>query len=745
MNQVICPNCRTVTPPWRYCAKCNAPLDYLLSQSAFEQPGAKPCSMDPHLHRLVQRVRDQGISKLKTASTNEDWVTVIAKIKDPSAFKALEKVVVGTEIPPVSNDNPSGAQSAKARKSQKHGAEEDDLYTIVTARMPVEIVEYVRRQPFVYSLKAGQRIRPWLETARKDTNAASDPQLLYASPEMIKSAGEPYGQDGEGVIVGIVDFGMDFMHKNFRDDNGSRILALWDQTAPGDSRFIQPFGYGRLYTKGDIGAAIEASEKVTEKGNAERVCAAAYRALGYEPPADSLFQVGAHGTYVADVAVGNGNGTGKDAAGYAPKADIVFVEISTQPGAPMVGQSFGDSAQLLEAVKFIFDYAGDRPCVINLSLGTNGGPHDGTTLVEEAIDRLLSDPEKPNRAVVVAAGNANRQRLHVSGKVAEGESVEIGWVVPKNDSTANEMEIWYSKDDRFTVEVFEPGPDDKKGKKLATVAPGWQVDLSDNYRGLMTIINRLDDPNNHNNTINVFFESGLEPGNWTLELHGTIVKKGDFHAWIERDETGQARFLSAQGQLKTEPEKKPVPKKLLKESSFYKTDDRHTLSSIACGEKTIVVGSYDARSSDKRLAQTTSSGPSLNKKARNKPDLSAPGEFILAAHSRTLVMRNRASGTSLAAPVVTGIVASMLSVAKAHGAKLSASEILRILIESSQKDVIEENIKETEKGWHPRYGYGRVSKQGAIDAVLAEVSPKSSKSTDQKNSKSKKSGAAYSK
>lgn len=742
MKEVICPNCRTVTPPWRYCAKCNAPLDHLLDQSFFVQSGIRECSMDPHLHRLVYRVRNQGIRKLKTASTDKDWVAVIAKVKDKDAFKALKGVVVGAEIPPVSTNDQSGKEN-KGRKNHQNENDEDARCTIVTARMPVEIVEDVRRQPFVYSLKAGQRIRPSLENIRAENEVEGETEFVFASAEMIQpipdsdgSTGNSGQQDGEDVIIGIVDFGLDFMHRNFRDKNGSRILALWDQTARGDSRFIQPFGYGRLYTKGDIDAAIRASDQVKERGEAERVCAAAYRALGYEPPADSLFQIGAHGTYVADVAAGNGNGTG--VAGLAPKAHIVFVEVSTQPGALVVGQSFGDSAQLLEAIKFIFDFAGDRPCVINLSLGTNGGPHDGTTLVEQAIDRLLSDPEKPNRAVIVAAGNAYKDDLHVSGKVAEGESVKIGWKIPKNDSTANEMEIWYSTDDRFTVEIFEPDDSDEKsqdaekdkenkkaGKKVAVVAPGWQVDLSDNYRGWMTIINRLNDPNNHRNTINIFFESGLKPGVWTLKLHGTMVKNGEFQAWIERDETGQARFL------KPEPVSEPEKK------SFYKIDNRGTLGSIACGSKTIVVGSYDARSSGKTLARTTSSGPSLNEIAKNKPDISAPGESVLAAHSRTLVMRNRASGTSLAAPVVTGIVACLLSTAEGRQ-KFSAGEIRQILVDSAEKDVIEKNPNEVEDGkWHPRYGYGRASKQEAIE----RVKPKSAKSTNRTKDKAKKTTA----
>ncbi len=104
-----------------------------------------------------------------------------------------------------------------------------------------------------------------------------------------------------------------------------------------------------------------------------------YSALGYGPPPDNAFQQGTHGTHVMDIAAGNGHGSG--VPGVAPNADIIFVEVAANDipfsGPNAVGKSFGDSVQLLEAVKFIFEQAGDRACVINASLGTNGGPHDG--------------------------------------------------------------------------------------------------------------------------------------------------------------------------------------------------------------------------------------------------------------------------------------------------------------------------------------------------------------------------------
>ncbi|MGH9841132.1 MAG: S8 family serine peptidase, partial [Blastocatellia bacterium] len=322
-----------------------------------------------------------------------------------------------------------------------------------------------------------------------------------------------------------------------------------------------------------------------------------------------------------------------------------------------------------------------RPCVINVSLGTNGGPHDGSSLVEMAIDRLVT--EAPNRAVVIAAGNSYDEDIHATGNVPLGEFVDLKWRIPKNDPTSNELEVWYSGQDEFTVEVIGP-----QKNLVATISPGKRWELAVNDQGILSVINRLNDPNNGDNLINVFFERGLPGGVWTLRLYGKKVNDGRFHAWIERDEGGQARFV------------RPSDKS-------YNIDNECTLGSIACGKETIVVGSYNAHKKHLPLSPNTSSGPTRDDKERQdhqrKPDLCAPGELVLAAHSRTLFLRRRQSGTSMAAPVVTGVIALMLAEARNREISLDAGTLRKILIETAQNDLPNRN------SWDPRHGHGRVS------------------------------------
>jgi hypothetical protein len=288
--------------------------------------------------------------------------------------------------------------------------------------------------------------------------------------------------------------------------------------------------------------------------------------------------------------------------------------------------------------------------------------------------------------VVIAAGNSLGRSLHATGQVGQKGLVDLKWRIPRFDTTSNELEVWYSRKDRITVDVLNPA-----GKRIARIKPGWTWEMNIGSTGLMTVVNRECDPNNGDNAINVFFERGVPNGDWTLRLRGDSVRDGLFHAWIERDERGQSMFI------------KPA-------DGSYRVSNNCTLSSVACGKESIVVGSYDAREADRPLSETSSAGPTRDERPLRQPTLSAPGESILAAHSGTFVLRHRQSGTSLAAAAVSGTVALMLS---ESSRALTADEIRQIMIRTAHKDPLKG------KEWDPGYGYGLVCASEAVNAVRA--------------------------
>ncbi len=583
--------------------------------------------IDPRLQTLLER-KSRGITTVATASTEEGEVAVIAKVNNLKEWLSMSEVYRGADL----GSTPIGER-------------------IVTARVPVSRLTQIKQSPCVVSLKAVQPLKPTLNISLEEIAARKD--LLPQNAT---------GEQGRGVVIGIIDSGCDFAHKNFRHPDGStRLLAFWNQD--GNSSHNSPYGYGQEYKQDDINQALWASDP--------------YAALGYKP------EDRAHGTHVMDIAVGNGQGSG--IPGVAPTADIVFVHPSEREVDSIVGngersvhECYGDTVVLLEAMAYIFNIAGDRPCVINISLGLNGGPHDGTTLVEQGIDALVT--AKPNRAIVIAAGNFYDAGIHASGIVPQDGYFDLQWKIPKNNPRQKEIEVWYAGQDQFQLEILDPD-----GISLGHISlgeMGKKVVYSEENT-VMFFAHRKSDPNNGDNVICVFMEPHLPEGIWKLRLHGVQVTNGKFHAWIEREDGSQTCFVPPH-------------------------DKTHTLNTIGCGYQSIVVGSYDATKSNKPLSYFSSSGPTRD--GRQKPDFIAPGHYVWAANSRTFTQTIRKSGTSMAAPTVTGVIALMLAEAHDRNLKLTIDQIRNILAASTKKNFPQPSEVE-------RYGCGAIDASIAVSAV----------------------------
>lgn len=592
--------------------------------TAEEAKSSAKTDMDPRLQLLIAQMRS-GVTKTASASTAENEVAVIARVANANPWLNLSEVRDATLIGKIDNGT-----------------------SIVTGKIPLSRIEKVRNQPYVESLKAAQPLRPMLAKATEETEA---------QPAQLPTASQSNG--GSGVVVGVIDYDGDFVHKNFRKANGkTRLLALWDQN--GGNSPASPFGYGVEHSAALLDLAINQADP--------------YAAVGYFPEAE------AHGTHVMDIAAGNGFGSG--VPGIAPNADLIFVNVThdKDPRKPegIVGTSFGDSVTLLEALKYIFDQAGGRPTVVNVSLGTNGGPHDGTTLVDQGIDALVS--AAPNRAVVISAGNSYDDGIHAAGQLIAGGTYDLPWDVASTLFLPVELELWYAGADRFKVELYGPN-----GALLATASPGETKQVVIGSTLVALVANRLNDPNNHDNMIGVFLAAGMPGGKYIVRLTGEVVSKGHFHAWIERDNLFQSSF--------------PVP-----------NDNTHTIGSISCGKKVIAVGSYDANTATKPLSYFSSAGPTRD--GRKKPEISAPGHNVWAAKSLSKTGVTRMSGTSMASPCVAGSIALMFAEAATRGLNLTIDQTIQLVTGTARRNPPDGNA------WQDRYGHGRFSAAQAVKAVI---------------------------
>lgn len=510
---------------------------------------------------------------------------------------------------------------------------------IFTARMARGDIVAVRQMPGVISLKAARPVTlPILLEATDDETIddAGDAPDESAAPSQDASAASPptLDEDGRGVVVGICDWGFDFTHANFRNADGTtRLLALWDQRGTGDPLAPQPYDYGRLLTREAINAALQEPNP----------CAV----LGYHPARGDPTNSGSHGTHVADILAGNRREPGSQ-VGLASGADIVFVDLA----APNLTElsNLGDSVGLLEGLDFCRRQAAGRPCVLHLSAGKTGGPHRGNTLVEQAVDFML---QEPGIVLVQSVGNYADAAMHTHARVGPDQRYVLDWITPENDRTPNEVEIWYNGEDAFELSLTAP-----TGESFTTPLHN-RVQLHGGLDVWGNLYHRQHEPNSGLNHIDVYLYTTAPSGRWRITLQGREIVDGRLHAWIERDATGryQSRFPRSQA------------------------SSRYTTNTICNCFRAIAVGAYDSTRPGRPPTRFSSRGPTAD--GRQKPELAAPGYRIRAARSLPrggwhdeprLVAK---SGTSMAAPWVSGTVALMFAAA---GRKLTIHEVRRALI-----------------------------------------------------------------
>jgi subtilisin family serine protease len=475
----------------------------------------------------------------------------------------------------------------------------------------------------------------------------------------------PPGYRGSGVIIGIIDTGIDWRHQSFRDGAGnSRVLRIWDQNLvpQGTEASPAPFGYGVEYDKPAIDTALASADPL-----------AAVRHMD---------DAQGHGTHVAGIAAGDGSaaGNGQPAftfGGVAPEADIVVVanQVTTL--------AMGDSASTLDAVQYIFDLAQTlgRPAVINQSQGDNLGPHDGTSLLERGIDNLLG---AGGRCYVKSAGNAAGGGVHASGTVTAGGTSAPQIVVPANDTSPDTIDIWYAAADRIDFRITPPG-----GVASATVSAGSSTTITLPNGNQVFVDSVLAHPNNGDNRIYVQLVRGsqaaVEAGTWTLTLTGaTVAAGGGWHAWIERGTT-VPQFVAP-----------------------FRNDDV-TISVPGTSTEVITAGSYITKGAGVGGLSTFSSrGPTRD--GRAAPTLSAPGQSIMSAKSLATGtdQYQGMSGTSMSAPHVAGVVALML---QAKGT-MTQTEIADCLRNTARSDAFATGVPNND------WGAGKIDAKAALDCAV---------------------------
>ena len=475
----------------------------------------------------------------------------------------------------------------RVREIAESVVELSNEFAIVTVREDrlealagIEAVEYIEKpKRLLFQVENGRRVSCM-------TSVQIRPPKLY----------------GTGVLVAIIDSGIDYANLDFRNADGTtRIYALWDQTIPGNP----PEGYvqGTEYTQEKINEALQ-QENRTER-------------MKIVPSEDRS----GHGTSVAGIAAGNGRASDGVNQGVACESDLLVVKM----GIPREN-SFPRTTELIQGIDYLVRQAltMGRPMAINLSFGNNYGSHKGDSLLETYIDMVSSIGRL---AICTGTGNNGNQPLHEGGTLKQGQTRQIELSVSSREPTLN-VQLWKSYEDEMSIYIENPsgnriGPlDEKLGPQR--------------YRlGNTELLIYYGKPGPYHLTQEIYIdflpvETYMDSGDWKIILSGKRVRGGEYYLWLPGGNT------------------------LNRGTGFYEPRAYGTLTIPATARRVITVGAYDSLVD----SYADFSGRGSRMLPYLKPDLVAPGVNIVApvpgGGYRTV------TGTSFATPFVSGSAALLM-------------------------------------------------------------------------------------
>ena len=409
---------------------------------------------------------------------------------------------------------------------------------------------------------------------------------------------------GRGVLIGIVDSGVDYRHPAFLTADGkSRILRLWDQSIPGNP----PEGYttGTEYTNEEINEALSLSVQEGRR---------------LVPSEDGS----GHGTAVLGVAAGSDFSRGAVNRGVAYESDLLVVKM----GIPRQ-DSFPRTTELMQGVDYLVRQAIrlGRPIALNLSFGNNYGSHRGDSLLETYLDNVSG---MGKNVICVGMGNNGNDALHTGGKLSPGEIQEIELGVGAFEPTLN-VQLWKNYEDEMEIYLEHPAGE-RVGPLFETLgAQRWQA-------GNTKLLIYYGKPAPYHVTQEIYVDflpqdektPYVDSGVWKIILAARNIKNGEYFLWL------------------------PGGKTLNPGTAFYLPRPQGTLTIPATARRVISVGAYDARQN----TYADFSGRGCRALPYPKPDLAAPGVDIYAP--RPGGGYAAFTGTSFSTPFVTGAAALLM-------------------------------------------------------------------------------------
>ena len=441
---------------------------------------------------------------------------------------------------------------------------------------------------------------------------------------------------GQGVLVAIIDSGIDYTLPDFRNEDGTtRIRYLWDQSLKAVEGEHVPEGYnlGVEYTGKELNDALLNFGDSGTAGTADN----SIRTRDFS----------GHGTAVAAIAAGNGRGSSGGYTGVAPQSELIVVKL----GNPMSG-GFPRTTELMQGIDYVIRKALElrMPAAVNISFGNTYGARDGTSLLERFIDDISNIWKS---SICIGTGNEAASAGHTSGRLRseraifqstmerrtandmrENSKVDgeqgIELAVQENQPTLN-VQLWKKYVDQIDISLISPS-----GVRVGPISGklGSQRFAVDSTEILLY----YGEPSPFSTNQEIYLDflpqgSYINSGVWRIVLTPRKIVDGRYELWLPSEGT------------------------LNQGTGFLRPVSTTTLTNPATAIRAITVGAYDSLTFS--YADFSGRGPLTGESAGAvKPDLVAPGVNVSAVSVGGGIMEF--SGTSFATPFVTGSAALLM-------------------------------------------------------------------------------------
>jgi len=467
---------------------------------------------------------------------------------------------------------------------------------------------------------------------------------------------------GSGVLIGILDSGIDYTNPIFRNaDNSTKIISIWDQTILSNN-YPQKTYYGTEYSREQINEALQSEDPFT-----------------VVPSTDDL----GHGTMIAGIAAGN-EVPESDFFGVAPDAELVVVKLKqakpylmdffrVPQGVPCYQEN-----DIISAIDYVVNkaFSLNRPMAICIALGTSQGAHDGRGTLSSYLN-LRADI--PGIGITVAAGNEGSAGRHYYGTVDPVigyDTVELN--VGENE-TGFSMELWGDSPGVFSMDILSPS-----GEYVPRIIARLDENRDISFIFEQTTI-RVDyqiiESQSGDQLILVRFRNPA-PGIWRFRVYGGGDLLVGFNIWLPME-----NFIS-------------------ENTYFIRADPYTTILSLGNSRVPITVTAYNSENDS--LYPQSSRG--YNRLGIVKPDIASPGVNITSPTlSQTF---GTVSGTSASAAYCTGVAAMLLewAVVRRNQPMMNTMDMKIFMIRGARRNM---EIEYPNRDW----GYGILDVYNIFDAL----------------------------